>query len=261
LAEMLPMGEFLHGFLGADLMSASHGATFMYDFENRETNMWHIDLPFTLGIWRGVGMYPNGFAIESFIDEVAHAAGQDPIDFRLAHLDGVEEQSRRYREALIRVREESGWDEPTPESVGRGVAIIDDRATVCAAVIEVAVVDDQIKVQKVTHVTDPGIVVNPDGIRQQVEGCIMMGLSASIYEETVVENSQFNASNYHKYPMAMLLDSPPEINVILLEGSEKISGIGEPPIGPIAPAIANAVFDATGQRLRETPLQKGLAAV
>jgi len=192
---------------------------------------------------------------------VAHAAGQDPIDFRLAYLNDTEEQSRRYREALIRVREESGWDEPVPEGFGRGVAIIDDRSTVCAAVIEAGVVDGQIKIQKVTHVTDPGIVVNPDGIRQQVEGCIMMGLSASLYEETVIEDNRFTASNYHQYPMAMLMDTPPEINVVLVEGSEKISGIGEPPIGPIAPAIANAIFDATGQRLRETPLQKAWAAV
>ena len=87
-----------------------------------------------------------------------------------------------------------------------------------------------------------------------------MGLSASVYEETLVEDSLFSASNYHKYPMAMLMDTPPEINVVLMEGSDKISGIGEPPIGPIAPAIANAIFDASGIRLRETPLQKALAA-
>ena len=258
LGEMVPFNEPLHALLGADLMSASHGATFMYDFENRETNIWHIDLPFNVGIWRGVGMYPNGFAVESFVDEVAHAAGQDPFDFRMAHINNTDPQSKRYREVLKRLRAESGWDEPKPAGVGRGLAIIDDRLTVCAAVIEVEVVDDSINVLKVTHVTDPGIVVNPDGVRQQVEGCIMMGLSASLYEETLVKDSHFTASNYHTYPMALLLDTPPEINIILMEGSDKISGIGEPPIGPIAPAIANAIFDASGQRLREIPFQKAL---
>jgi len=169
---------------------------------------------------------------------------------------------RRKREVLERLREESAWDTtPKAEGIGRGVAIIEDRSTTAAAVIEVALEEGNIKIKKVTLAVDPGVVVNPDGVRQQCEGCIMMGISATLFEETHLEDGKFSASNYHQYPLAMLSDTPDEINVVMLELSEKPSGIGEPPMGPIAPAIANAIFDLTGKRLRNLPLQKELDAL
>ncbi|MEM7343656.1 MAG: molybdopterin cofactor-binding domain-containing protein [Chloroflexota bacterium] len=255
---LIPLPISLQPVLGADIISAAHGAPFLYEVENRETNMWHVDVPFLTGIWRAVGMYPNGFAVESFMDEVARAAGQDPFDLRLAYLHGEDEGPTRMRNVLLRLREESGWDTPKPEGVGRGMAIVVDRRTVAASVLEVKIEDGQIRAVKATSAIDPGVIVNPDGVRSQVEGCVMMGISASLYEETLVKDGQFTATNYHQYPMAMLSDAPPEINVIFLEGSEKPSGVGEPPMGPIAPAIANAIFDLTGQRLRQLPLQKAL---
>ena len=242
--------------LGADILSAAHGAAFLYNVENSEANIWHIDMPFLTSIWRGVGMYPNSFAIESFMDEVARAANQDPFDLRLAHLPEEPEKHERWKEMLLRLREESGWDTPAADGVGRGMAIIEDRITVAAAVVEVAIVDGNIRVAKVTSAVDPGVIVNPDGVRQQVEGCAMMGISSALYEDNHVKDGQFYANNYHKYPMAMLSDTPPEINVVMIEGSDVPTGIGEPPIAPIAPAIANAVFDVTGVRLRNLPLQK-----
>jgi len=127
---------------------------------------------------------------------------------------------------------------------------------VAASVIEVKIEDGNIRVVKVTSAVDPGVVINPDGVRQQVEGCIMMGISASLYEDNWVKDGQFHATNYHTYKLATLHDTPPEINVILMEGSEVPTGIGEPPIAPIAPAIASAIFDLTGLRLRNLPLQK-----
>ncbi len=247
----------LQPILGADILSAGHGTSFVYEVENRDANIWHVENPFPTSIWRAVGMFPNGFAIESFMDEVAHAAGQDPFDLRLAHLQGKEEEKvRRMHDVLVRLRAESGWDTPKAEGVGRGLAVVEDRRTIAATVIEAKVEDGQIRVVKATSAIDPGTIVNPEGVRMQVEGCVMMGISAALYEETIVEDGQFSASNYHQYPMALLMDTPAEINVILMEGDEKPSGVGEPPMGPIAPAIANAVFDATGQRLRQLPLQK-----
>jgi len=206
-------------------------------------------------------MFPNGFAIESFMDEVAAQAGKDPFDLRLEYLHGSEEKVRRLRDVLVRLREASAWDSPKAKGIGRGLAIVEDRRTVAATVIEAAIEDGQIRVKKVTSAIDPGVVINPDGVRMQCEGCVMMGISAALYEETLIEDGKFSASNYSTYPMAMLSDTPPEINVVFVEGSEKPSGVGEPPMGPIAPAIANAIFDVTGKRLRNLPLQKELEAV
>lgn len=241
---------------GGDIVSAAHGAAFHYGVEHGEANLWHIVLPFRTGIWRGVGMYPNGFAIESFVDEMARATHQDPFDFRLAHLPTDLQRGERWRKALMRLREESGWDTPKPDGIGRGLAIIEDRFTIAATVIEVSIVEGNIHLNKVTSLVDPGMVINPDGVRQQVEGCIMMGISASLYEDNFIENGQFHATNYHKYPMALLSSTPDEINVVLSESTDFPTGIGEPPIGPIAPAIANAIFDLTNIRLRNLPLQK-----
>ncbi|MBV7331164.1 molybdopterin-dependent oxidoreductase [Chloroflexi bacterium TSY] len=253
---LFPLPFSLKPILGADIVSAGHGAAFLYNIEHGEANIWHIDMPFLTSIWRGVGMYPNGFAIESFMDEVARAANQDPFDLRLAHLPEEPEKHERWKEMLLQLREESGWDESKADGIGRGMAIIEDRITVAAAVVEAKIVDGNIRVHKVTSAVDPGVVINPDGVRQQVEGCAMMGISSALYEDNFIEDGQFHATNYHKYPLAMLSDTPPEINVVMIEGSEVPTGIGEPPIAPIAPAIANAIFDATGIRLRHLPLQK-----
>ena len=118
--------------------------------------------------------------------------------------------------------------------------------------VEVKIVDGAIKIVKVIQAIDPGKIINPDGIKQQVEGATMMAISASLYEQGTVENGQFVQTNFHNYQVVRLSDTP-EIEVILHEGSEVPSGVGEPPLSPIAPAIANAVFDLTGKRLRSLP--------
>ncbi len=249
----------LQPILGADIISAGHGSPFIYDgIPNRYAEIAHVELPYMTGIWRGVGMVPNGFAIESFLDEVAHAAGTDPFDLRLANLTGDDENSRRLRESLERLREASDWDGPKPANTGRGLAVVEDRRTVSASVMEVQVIDGRIRVTRSTNTIDPGIAVNPDGIRQQVEGCVMMGISAALYEKAELEGGRFREENFLQYPVATLADCPEVIETIILEGSDDLSGVGEPPIGPIAPAIANAVFDLTGTRLRNLPLQPEL---
>jgi len=254
--SLLPLPIPLQPILGADIISAGHGSPFIYDgIPNRYAEIAHVELPYMTGIWRGVGMLPNGFAIESFLDEVAHAAGVDPFDLRLANLTGDDEKSRRLRESLEALREASGWDGPTPDGIGRGMAIVEDRRTVSASVFEVKVVDDRIRVTRAINTIDPGLAVNPDGIRQQVEGCVMMGISAALYERADLEGGRFKQETFLQYPVATLADCPDEVETIILEGSDDLSGVGEPPIGPIAPAIANAVFDLTGIRLRNCPLQ------
>ncbi|MEL6537272.1 MAG: molybdopterin cofactor-binding domain-containing protein, partial [Bacteroidota bacterium] len=244
----------MRSIMGSDFPSANHGARIFYPVANRSTSVYDIELPFPTGVWRGVGAWLNYFATESFMDELALAAQADPVAFRLAHLQGQEEDVVRLRKVVERVQERSGWDQPLPEGVGRGFAIAEDRRTVVAMAVEVRIVKGMVRVSKVTCGMDAGTIVNPEGARTQVEGCIMMGISAALYEELTIKDSQFTASNFHEYPIATLMDTP-EMEILMIEGREQPSGVGEPPIAPVAPAIANAIFDLTGKRLRNIPLR------
>lgn len=239
--------------LGADFVSAGHGANIIYNIQNKSAKVWQTETPVNIGIWRSVGIFPNSFAIESFINELAHKTGKDPVALRINLLQGAEQINRRYVNVLKTLQEKSGWTQPKASGTGRGVAIANDRKTIAAAVIEVSVTNNQIRVTKVTHVTDVGFCINPEGVRMQIEGCIMMGISAALYEGIYVKDGQIATSNFHQYPLASLKDTP-QIETFILSGADEPYGAGEPPLGPIAPAIAAAVFNATGKRLRSLPL-------
>ena len=249
-------GDTALNMVGADFISAGHGASILYNSPNKSATLWQNKLPIPTGIWRSVGIFPNTFAIESFFNEMAHKIGKDPIDFRLNLLRGDKEVNERCKKVLETLAEKSGWRTPKAEGIGRGMAITNDRKTIAAAVIEVTVVDNKIQVKKVSHVVDAGLAINPEGIRQQIEGCIMMGISASLYEGVQIKDGQIAAATFAEYPLASLADVP-EIQTFILQNSKEVYGIGEPPIGPIAPAIADAIFDLTGKRLRSLPLKLG----
>ncbi|MDZ7880677.1 MAG: molybdopterin cofactor-binding domain-containing protein [Saprospiraceae bacterium] len=237
--------------LGADFISAGHGARIPYAVPNQQATMWQSELPFTTGIWRGVGMFANTFAIECFMDELSE--GKDALQFRIDHCDDSELLTRR-RTVLTKLKEKSGWNTPKAADIGRGVAVGEDRKSISAAVVEVKIEGGFIRVVKVTQIIDAGKIVNPNGVRQQVEGATVMAMSAALYEEVHIEDSQIVEANFNTYRVARLSDSP-QIEVIIHEGSPKPYGVGEAPMSPIAPAIANAVFNLTGKRLRSLPLQ------
>ncbi len=239
--------------LGADFVVAGHGSRCAYRIPNIKTTVWHNNLPFETSMWRGVGMFANTFAIESFMDELAHNVGINPLKFRIDHCDDSPQLTRR-KKILEILGEKSGWNLPKSTDIGLGLAVSDDRKTISAAVVEVKIIDGAITITKVIQAIDPGKIINPDGIRQQVEGATMMAIGASLYEQGTIENGQFVQTNFHNYQVVRLSDTP-EIEVILHEGSDMPTGVGEPPISPIAPAIANAVFNLTGKRLRSLPLQ------
>jgi isoquinoline 1-oxidoreductase beta subunit len=242
--------------LGADFVSAGHGASILYNIEHKSATMWQNKLPVQTGIWRAVGMFPNTFAVESFMNELAHKTGKDPLKMRLDLLSGNEQINQRYKKVLETLAEKSGWNQPKAAGIGRGIAIGNDRKSIAAAVIEVAVTDNKIQVKKVTQVIDAGLAINPEGIRQQVEGATMMGITAALYEGLEVKDGQITTTNFHLYPVAMLSDTP-DIEVIIVEGHDEPYGVGEPPLAPVAPAIAAAVFDLTGKNLRSLPLKLG----
>lgn len=244
--------------IGADFPAAGHGARIPYTIPNKTTKIWGGDLPFQTGLWRGVGMFANAFAMESFMDEMAERAGVDPLKFRIEHCGNTELLQRR-KKLLLKLGEKGGWNTPKTDSLGRGIAVCEDRGTISAALVEVQITDKKIKVTRVVQAIDAGIIVNPNGVRQQVEGATIMAISAAIYEEATIENSQFVQTNFVDYQVATLRDTP-QIEVIIQGSLELPSGVGEPPISPVAPAIANAIYNLSGIRLRSLPLQAALEA-
>ncbi|CCH53025.1 isoquinoline 1-oxidoreductase, beta subunit [Fibrisoma limi BUZ 3] len=242
--------------LGADFMAAGHGGRVPYAIPNKKTSIWSSDLPFQTGLWRGVGMFANTFAIESFIDELAIKAGADPLTFRMAHCGNTALLQRR-KKLLQKLGEQGGWRKPKTDTIGRGIAVCEDHDTISGAIVELEIVEKKIKILRVVQAIDAGLLVNPDGVRQQVEGATMMAISASLYEEATIENSQFVQTNFHNYQVAKLKDTP-QIDVLIRESTEMPSGVGEPPLSPVAPAIANALYNLTGIRLRSLPLQAAL---
>ena len=247
---------FLPAIAGAVLghdFGAWRGARIGYNIPNRETIAWVADLPFLTGWWRGLGLLPNTFAVECFMDEVAAAAGVDPIELRLRHLPEGN-IGERLRAVLLATADRAGWNLPAPAGRARGVACCVDYGTVVANVAEVSVEGGQIRVQKVTVAVDPGVIINPDGVAAQVEGNVIMGLSSALLEEVVVADGVLSPANFGAYRI-LPMSAAPAIEVVLLQGDDRPHGIGEPPIGPVAPAIANAVYALTGKRLRRLLLR------
>ena len=238
--------------MGADF-GAWRGARIAYSIPHIQATAWRNTLPVRTGWWRGLGLLANTFAIESFIDELAIATNTDPIQLRLAHLpDGAE--GPRLQKVLQKLAEMSGWGTDAPAGRARGVACCIDHGTIAAHVAEVSVEGSRIRVHRFWSVVDAGLAVNPDGIIAQTEGSVVMGLSSTLIEELTVRDGQFSASNFDGYPLITIADIP-EIQIAVLDSSESPSGVGEPPLGPVAAAVANAVAALTGTRLRRLPLK------
>ncbi|MCB9080301.1 MAG: xanthine dehydrogenase family protein molybdopterin-binding subunit [Lewinellaceae bacterium] len=239
--------------LGADV-GAWRGGMIQYGaIPNYQTISWRVKLPFATSWWRSLGLLANTFAIESFMDELALKAGKDPVEYRLAQIQD-DEAGTRLKSVIRAAAEKAGWRDEVVDGRAMGFAASTDAQTPCAQVVEVSIENEEIKVHKVTCAIDPGLAVNPDQVRAQCEGAIIMGLSATMYEQMIVKDSVLYPTIYGPYRMALMRDAPREIDVVILENTGVPGAVGEPPLGPIGAAIANAVFRLTGRRLREMPL-------
>jgi isoquinoline 1-oxidoreductase beta subunit len=206
-------------------------------------------LPVTVLWWRSVGNTHTAFVMETMIDELAFAAGKDPVAYRRSLLKG-----KRHLAALDLVAKKSGWDKPLPKGRFRGVAVHESFGTVVAQVAEISIREGHLRVHKVTCAIDCGLAVNPDGVKAQMESCIIFGLTAVLYGEITLEKGRVKQRNFHDYKM-LRMNETPLIEVHIVDSNEKMGGAGEPGVPPVAPAIANAIFSATGKRVRRLPLQ------
>ncbi len=229
-----------------------------YDIPNFRLDYHHAETTVPLLWWRAVYSSTNAFGHESFIDEMAHAAGKDPLDFRrelLATAKG--EVADRFREVLKTVAEKTNWAEKLPAGKAKGMAIIRSFNTICAQVVYVAKqADNSIKIEKVVSVIDCGIAINPDNVRAQTEGNIVYGLSAAVKDPITFVNGQTQQSNFNNYRVLRIQESP-VMEVHVMVNNHAPSGVGEPGLPPVAPALANAIFALNGQRLRTLPLSLG----
>ena len=207
------------------------------------------------GWWRGVGVTHNNFVVESFIDELAAAAKQDPVAYRR----GLLHKSPRAIAVLDRAVEASGWGKPLAPGRSRGVAVqYSDWETYLAAVAEVSVSDKgEVRVHRVVCAVDCGTIINPDTVKAQIQGGIIFGISGALWGEITLEKGRVQQSNFHDYRV-LRINEAPTIEVILVSSPEPPGGIGEPGTAVTAPAIANAVFAATGKRIRKLPLERQL---
>jgi len=204
--------------------------------------------------WRSVNSTQHGFYNESFIDELAHLAGADPYQFRRAHLPA----GGRHLAVLDAVAQRSGWGSALPAGSGRGIALVESFGTICAHVIEAGVdPDGTVRLHKVWAVVDCGLTVNPRNAAAQVQGAVLMGLSTALGEAITLTGGAVDQSSFPDYPVIKLAEAP-AIDVHFIESGAAIGGIGEPGLPPAAPALANALFAATGKRIRTLPIGRTL---
>jgi isoquinoline 1-oxidoreductase beta subunit len=184
------------------------------------------------------------------INELAVAAGKDPVAFRRELL----RDHPRHRAVLELAAQKAGWGKPLPKGRWRGVAVHESFHSYVAEVAEISIADGKLKVERVVCAVDCGVAVNPDMVRAQMESGIIFGLSAALYGEITLKDGQVVQSNYHDYPILRIGETP-NIEVHIVSSSAKPTGVGEPGVPPIAPAVANAVFAATGKPVRRLPIK------
>jgi isoquinoline 1-oxidoreductase len=248
---------------GRDQFSLN-GSDHAYDIPNQFVRAIRAETGISVGYVRAVAPNYTFFAVETFIDELARLAGADPVQFRLAMLGG----SPRLANVLKIVAERSHWGAPLPANVGRGVACVTAQEkkspTWTASVVQARVdpATGAVKVEKVWCAIDPGLVVNQDGVRSQIEGSLLFGISNALKERVTVTNGAVAQSNFHDYQV-LRMNEVPEVEVHVVVSKEYPTGVGEPGTTTIAPALSNAVFAATGARVRSVPLlpERVLAAI
>ena len=252
VGQSIMAGTPFEGFMvknGVDGTSVEGVADTPYDIPNMQTSLHSPKNGVPVLWWRSVGHTHTAFAMESMMDDLAKAAGQDPVEFRRAYLA----KQPRVLKVLNTAADKAGWGSPLPKGRARGIAVHESFGSVVAHVAEVSVDNGQIRVHRVVSVIDCGLAVNPLTIAAQVEGAMAYGLSAALHGQVTLKEGVVEQSNFHDYPILRMNEMPRTEVHIVETGAKSPTGVGEPGTPPIAPAVANAIFALTGKRLRTLP--------
>ena len=221
-----------------------------YDIDNQYIHFTESKTHVPWGFWRSVDHSLHAFFTESFIDELAFAAGKDPYEYRRNLLA----DSPRFLKVLDTVAQQSNWNLPLPENWGRGIAIHKSFGTIVSQIVEIEIVDGQVVPRRAFCAVDAGFAMHPDGVKAQMESGIVYGLTAALYSEITIQHGAVAQSNFHDYPMLRMNESP-IIETYIINSGEQIGGAGEPGTPTVAPALVNAIFNATGKRIRQLPVR------
>ncbi len=236
---------------GVDPTAVEGAANMPYAIPNIEVEWMFKDYGIPVGFWRSVGASQNAFIVESFIDELAHAARKDPFEYRRALLS----KSPLHRGVLEKAAKEAGWGTPLPRGRARGIAVAFSYGSYAAEVAEVSLAPDgKVRVHRVVCAIDTGFAANPNQIKAQAEGSVIYGLTAVLYGAITIDKGRVVQSNFHDYPM-LRINETPKIEVHVLESGDFVGGAGEPGVPPIAPAVCNALYALTGKRIRQLPVR------
>ena len=242
---------------GLDPDTTEGAIDLVYGFPNLHVEYVQVEPPgIPTAFWRSVGPSHNVFVTESFVDELAAAAKQDPVAYRRELLD----KSPRAKAVLDLAAERAGWGQKLPDRIGRGVSLQFAFASYMAHVAEVEVAKNgSVRVRRVVCAVDCGAVVNPDTVRAQLQGAVIFGITAALYGAITLKDGRVEQANFDSYQM-LRIDEAPAIEVHLVQNAEAPGGIGEPGTSAIVPAVANAIFAATGKRLRKLPVDPSALA-
>jgi isoquinoline 1-oxidoreductase beta subunit len=236
---------------GVDSTSVEGAADLLYGIPNLQVDLHTPKIGVPVQWWRSVGHSHTGFSVEAFLDEVAHAGGKDPYELRRTLLA----KQPRMRAVLELAAQKANWGSKLPAGVGRGIATHFSFDSYVAQVVEASVEKNgAVRVHRVVCAVDCGTVINPDTVRAQMEGGIIFGLTAALKTEITLKDGRVQQENFHDYQMLRIFESP-EIEVHIVPSSENPTGVGEPGVPPVAPALANAIFAVTGKRIRRLPIR------
>lgn len=227
---------------------------YLKNVPNHQVNLHTVKATIPVLWWRSVGHSHSAFAMESLIDEMAHAAKQDSLEYRRALL----KDHPRHLAALNLAAEKAEWGKPLPKGISRGIAVHESFGSFVTQVAEVSVVDGEVKVHRMVTAIDCGLAVNPDSLKAQMESSISFGLGAALFSQITFSEGQVQQSNFHDYQVLRMKDMP-KVEVYIVPSTEKMGGVGEPGLPPVAPAVTNAIFAATGKRIRSLPIANQLA--